>query len=103
MRFSVISALWALPSLAAAQDFQQYQAQFQNFLGQFGSYIPNPNKHDPMGAAEAKAGEMKMNVLTLSNWKETLYSPVTAQSTTPEEWWIFVTGRNKSCFGMLVL
>lgn len=103
MRFSVISALWALPSLAAAQDFQQYQAQFQNFLGQFGSYIPNPNKHDPVGAAEAKAGEMKMNVLTLSNWKETLYSPVTAQSTTPEEWWVFVTGRNKSCFGMLVL
>ncbi|KAF3765452.1 hypothetical protein M406DRAFT_321945 [Cryphonectria parasitica EP155] len=99
MRFSAFSVLSVLTSLAVAQDFEQYQAQFQNFLGQFGSYLPNPSKHDPVGAAEAKAGEMKMDVLTLSNWRETLYSPVTSETTTPEEWLVFVTGRNKTCFG----
>lgn len=99
MRFSVSSVLTVLPLLTAAQEFEQYKAQFQNFLGQFGSYIPNPSKHDPIGAAEAKIGEMKMDILTLENWKETLYAPVSAQSTTPEEWWVLVTGRNKTCFG----
>ena len=33
--FSAIVA--ALPALAAAHDFQQYQAQFQDFLGQMAS------------------------------------------------------------------
>lgn len=100
MRFST-SILPALPLLAFAQEapFEQYKAQFQNFLGNFGSYIPNPNNYDPVGAAEAKIGEMKMNVLTLDNWKDTLYAPVKAQSTTPEEWWVLITGRNKTCFG----
>ncbi|PSR75297.1 hypothetical protein BD289DRAFT_379422 [Coniella lustricola] len=99
MRFSAISALSALASLTVAQDFEQYQAQFQNILGQFGSYLPNPNRHDPVSAAEAKAGEMKLNVLGLSNWKETLYAPVAPEATTPEEWLVLVTGGNKTCFG----
>lgn len=100
MRLSLSTVLVSvLPLLSAAQEFEQYKAQFQNFLGQFGSYLPNPNKHDPVGAAEAKIGEMKMDVLTLNNWRETLYSPVRPESTTPEEWWVFITGRNKTCFG----
>lgn len=102
MRFSSSSILSALPLLAAAQEaapFEQYKAQFQNFLGNFGSYIPSPNKHDPVGAAEAKIGEMKMDILTLDNWKDTLYSPVKPESTTPEEWWVLITGGNKTCFG----
>ncbi|KAJ9138658.1 Peptidyl-tRNA hydrolase [Pleurostoma richardsiae] len=101
MRFSLSSALLALPVLATAQDdvFGQYKAQFQNFLGQFGSYIPSPNKHDPVQAAAAKAGAQKMDVLTLSNWKDTLYGSVQPGQTDPEEWWILVSGGNKSCFG----
>lgn len=105
MRFSTSSALLALPVLAAAQgeQFEQYKAQFQNYVSQFGSqfgsYIPSPNKHDPVQAAEAKAGEMRLNVLTLDNWKDTLYAPVNAEQTTPEEWWVLVTGGNKTCFG----
>lgn len=108
MRFSTSSALLALPVLAAAQgeQFEQYKAQFQNYVSQFGSqfgsYIPSPNKHDPVQAAEAKAGEMRLNVLTLDNWKDTLYAPVNAEQTTPEEWWVLVTGGNKTCFGKLL-
>lgn len=102
MRFSSSTVLAALPALAAAQDspIDQYKAQFQNVIGQFASYIPNPGHHDPIAAAEAKAGSMKLNVLTLDNWKQTLYEPVTAGATTPEEWWLLVSGGNKTCYGM---
>lgn len=95
--FSTVAAV--LPALAAAQDFQQYQAQFQNFLGQMGSYIPSPARHNPVAAAEAKVGSMKMHVLTLDNWKETLYEPVTPGAIKPVEWWVLTTGRNKTCLG----
>ena len=95
--FSAIVA--ALPAFAAAQDFQQYQAQFQDFLGQMAGYIPNPGRHNPVAALEAKVGAMKLHILTLDNWQETLYEPVTAGTTKPEEWWVLTTGGNKTCFG----
>ncbi|EON99353.1 putative peptidyl-trna hydrolase protein [Phaeoacremonium minimum UCRPA7] len=101
MRFSTSSVLLALPLFATAQDspFDQYKAQFQNFLGNFGSYIPNPSRHDHAEAAETKAGAKKMDILTLDNWKETIYAPVKPDATKPEEWWVLITGRNKTCFG----
>jgi hypothetical protein len=101
MRFFSAVAAVALPALAAAQDFQQYQAQFQNFLSQFGSYIPNPARHNPVAALEAKVGSLKLHVLTLENWKDTLYEPVAADATKPAEWWVLTTGGNKTCFGTL--
>lgn len=96
------SAFLALPLLASAAEgpFEQYKAQFQNFLGSFGSYLPNPAKENPVKAAEAKAGSLNLNTLTLQNWKDTLYSHVKPAATKPDEWWVLVTGGNKSCFGM---
>ncbi|KAI0452580.1 hypothetical protein F5B21DRAFT_330925 [Xylaria acuta] len=105
MRFNSASALFALPLLAAA-DTPDYQAQFQEYLGQaqgyfekFASKIPSPNKYDPVAAAAAKAGANKVDVIGLHNWKDVLYEPVTPGSTTPEEWWMLITGGNKTCFG----
>ncbi|KAI5925497.1 hypothetical protein F4810DRAFT_54017 [Camillea tinctor] len=105
MRFSQASTLLALPLLAVA-DVPDYQAQFQEYLGQAQGYVDKvtskillPNRHDPVAAAEAKAGPMKMDILSLNNWKDTLYAPVEAGSTTPEEWWVLITGGNKTCFG----
>ncbi|ORY60109.1 uncharacterized protein BCR38DRAFT_488295 [Pseudomassariella vexata] len=96
--FSTAAAVLSFPLLASA-DLPEYQAQFQNYLDKFMGYVPIPSKSDPVGAAEAKVGEMKMDVLTLTNWKETLYAPVTDGSTTPEEVWVLITGGNKTCFG----
>lgn len=105
MRFSA-SAVLALPIVGAAAQggFDQYKAQFDNLVNNFGSYLPklpNPSRHDPVAAAEAKLGAMKMHTLTLDNWKETLYEPVKAGAATPEEWWLFITGSNRTCFGTL--
>ncbi|KAK7425272.1 hypothetical protein QQZ08_008293 [Neonectria magnoliae] len=101
MRFSSSALIAALPALAAAQDSpaDQYKAQFQSFLGKVNSYIPNPGAYDPVAALEAKTGAMKLSTLTLDNWLETLYEPTTEETTTPEEWWVLVTGRNKTCYG----
>uniref|UniRef100_A0A8H7TVD2 Uncharacterized protein n=1 Tax=Bionectria ochroleuca TaxID=29856 RepID=A0A8H7TVD2_BIOOC len=93
------TAVAALPALASAQDFQQYQAQFQDLLGQISSYVPNPGKYDHASAQEAKNGPLKLHTFTLENWNDTLYGPVAPTATVPEEWWVLVTGRNKTCFG----
>ncbi|KAK5631320.1 hypothetical protein RRF57_007034 [Xylaria bambusicola] len=105
MRFSPASALLALPVLAAA-DSPDYRAQFQEYLGKAQGYfekltssLPHPNKYDVAGAVAAKSGPNKLSVIGLDNWKETLYEPVTPGSTTPEEWWLLITGGNKTCFG----
>ena len=100
--FSAAAALLGLPVLAAA-EVPEYQAQFQQILGPYidkvKPYIPNPNKHDPVGAAEAKAGSLNLDILTLNNWNSTLFGPVTPETTDPVEWWVLFTGGNKTCFG----
>lgn len=101
MRLAVSAIFAALPLLASAEGspFAQYQAHLQNFLGRVVSGVPNPGIHDPVTALEAKMGSMKLSTLTLGNWKQTLYEPVAPGATVPEEWWVLITGRNKTCLG----
>jgi hypothetical protein len=102
MRFSTASLL-ALPLLAAAaqQDtpLEQAKAQAQYWFDKISSYIPNPNKPHTAHAQAAKAGGKTLKVLDLNNWEHTIRSSVKPASTTPEEWWVLVTGGNKTCFG----
>ncbi|KAG6017007.1 hypothetical protein E4U43_002580, partial [Claviceps pusilla] len=101
MRFSNSLLAAALsPLLASAQQdpLGQYKAQFQTLMDKVGSYIPNPGTYDAVGALEAKLGSMKLSTLTLENWKETLYEPVAADASVPIEWWVLISGRNKTCF-----
>ncbi|KAJ8119737.1 hypothetical protein O1611_g10543 [Lasiodiplodia mahajangana] len=105
MRLNSASALLALPLLVVA-DTPDYQAQFQEYLGQAQGYfdklasnLPSPNKYDHAAAVEASAGPDNIHTIALHNWKDTLYEPVTAGSTAPQEWWVLMTGGNKTCFG----
>ncbi len=110
MRFPTSTLVLALPLLGVAAEgpFDQYKAQFQNILGTVNSFLGNPPSTpeqtgatggEAAGSAEAKVPASDVEVLTLSNWKEKLYSSVKPGATKPEEWWILVTGRNKTCFG----
>lgn len=101
MRFSAAALVAALPALSTAQEnpLDQYVAQAQQILGQAASYIPSPNKYDAAAAEASKTGPMKLSVLAQHNWEDTLYAPVAAGAKTPEEWWILITGGNKTCFG----
>jgi len=105
MRLSTISTL-ALPLLVAATEqespLDQFKAQAQHYLGKFSSYIPNPNKphtSNEAHAAAAKAGGKTLHVLTLGDWEDTIRGSVKPASTTPVEWWVLLTGGNKTCFG----
>jgi len=113
MRFST-TALLALPLLASAAEspFEQYKAKFQNFLENFGVAAPSAGKAaDPATAAASSAATgkaskakkvaepKKIETLNLANWKDTLYGPVQAEATKPEDWLVLLTGRNKTCFG----
>ena len=103
MRFSA-AALLALPLIAAAQDtpLEQAKAQAQYWFDKISSYIPNPSKPHTVdiNAAAAKAGGKALNVLTLNDWESTIRSSVKPVSSAPEEWWVLVTGGNKTCFGL---
>lgn len=109
MRFSIatVALAAAVPALAAdaadAADgpLGQYKAQFQNFLGKFTGHVADSAvvQDGPVAAVEAKVGEIQTAGLTLDNWKQTLYAPVKAAAEVPEEWWVLITGRNKTCFG----
>ncbi|KAL2260989.1 hypothetical protein VTK26DRAFT_4835 [Humicola hyalothermophila] len=119
MRFTS-AALLALPLLsssaaAAESPFEQYKAKFQNFLSSFGASSV-PEKADSAEAAAAAAssaasaatGKAKKAVaaepkqietLRFDGWKETLYAPVQADASTPEEWLVLISGGNKTCYG----
>jgi hypothetical protein len=99
MRVSTLSLL-ALPVLAAAQQdpFEQAKAQAQYWFDKLSSFIPNPSKATAPEVV-AKAGSKTFNVLTLENWESTIRSSVKPTSTSPEEWWVLVTGGNTTCFG----
>jgi len=101
MRFSSTVAL-ALPLLAAAQQspLAQLQEIAQPYLDKFLSYVPNPNLSKHVEAAAAKAAGYNVDVLHLDNWKETIQPAAKSYANGPEEWWVLITGGNKTCFGM---
>ncbi|PHH83827.1 hypothetical protein CDD82_17 [Ophiocordyceps australis] len=97
--FSALVAALSLVASAQQEPLSQYKAQFKGFVDSIVSNIPNPGIHDPVAALEAKVGSMRMSTLTLENWKETLLEPVMPAASVPQEWWVLITGGNKTCFG----
>jgi len=104
MRFSIASALLALPLLASAsvetQDpLTQAKDTALHYYNLLTSYIPHYNTFHEAEAAAARAGGRNIDILSLSNWRSTLRGSVTAASKGPEEWWVLITGGNKTCWG----
>jgi hypothetical protein len=106
MRFSTITAL-ALPVLAVSaieqeSPLDQFKIQAQFYLDKVAAWIPSPNKahtEQPGDVAPKSSGGKTLEILTLDNWDTTLYSKVPSASNKPEQWWVLVTGGNKTCFG----
>lgn len=99
MRITTL-ALAALPALTLAEQapnpLDQFKQQAEHYYTKFQSFLPNPSVHDAVAAAAAKAGGSIVDVLTIENWESTLRAPVT---TGKEEWWVLLSGGNKTCFG----
>jgi len=102
MRFTAASLL-ALPLLAVAAQqenpLDQALAKAQYWINKITASIPSPNRPHGFHAAASSAGGKTLHILTLNDWEQTIRSSVKPSSTTPEEWWILVTGGNKTCYG----
>src|SRR5277367_2580124 len=102
MRFASATLL-ALPLLAAAAQqqspFDQVKEQAQYYFDKLSSFLPTPNPQHPVDAVAAKLEGKNVNALTIDNWKSTLQSSSRSYSGSPEEWWVLITGGNKTCYG----
>lgn len=103
MRLST-SVILALPALAVAQQkplkdvaldtLNEYYATAQGLVESFTN--PQPKKD----AVTEYMNDGAVTVFTLDNWNSILTPSVsTAVDNKPEEWMIYVTGRNKTCHG----
>ncbi|CAI6257531.1 unnamed protein product [Periconia digitata] len=53
----------------------------------------------PVASGRAKAAESIQHELTLENWKETLTVDPSVSTPTTQEWLVYITGGNATCFG----
>jgi len=95
------SILLALPALALAQDQVPLVDKLKGFFNKASAYIPTsipsviPNPVDA-GAAKVAA---HVQHLDLANWKSVLTPSPSTKTSGPEEWMVYVTGGNKTCYG----
>ncbi|KAK2828976.1 hypothetical protein FQN49_007214 [Arthroderma sp. PD_2] len=98
-----LSPLILLPALAAAQEQVPLAERLQGWFNQAKELLPTPKV--PQAAAPAavttphpaKVAVVKPKTVTQftpDNWKDIL-----APKSDPQEWLIFITGGNKTCFG----
>jgi len=106
MRLSPLLPL--LPAVAVAQDqfplFDRLKTWFSNAVP---SAVPSviPNIPNPLDAGAAKVASVAVHSgLNTTNFKSTLLAPAkqpaTSKSPREEEWLVFVTGGNKTCYGV---
>ena len=102
MRFTSTLVL-ALPALAFAEEqeplLDRLKGYFNKATAAISSSVPSivPN---PVDAGASRVAQAVVHPLNLTNWKETLTPDATAQSDGPEEWMVYITGGNKTCFGL---
>lgn len=106
MRFSS-TLLLALPALAVAEEqvplLEKVKGFFNKATAAVSSAVPaapsNPIKA-ATDKASSKAAAAIQHTLTLENWREILTVDPTASPPTTQDWLIFVTGGNTTCYGL---
>ena len=106
MRFSS-ALLLALPAIAVAEEqiplLDKVKGFFNKATAAVSSAIPAVPSNPVNAATEkaaAKAAEAIQHPLTLENWREVLTVDPTASPPTTQDWLVFITGGNKTCFGL---
>lgn len=101
--------LLALPALAAAEEQQipildKVKGFFNKASAAVSSTISASMPSAPLDTATseaaAKVAEVIQYPLTLENWKEVLTVDPTASPPTTQDWLVFSTGGNNTCFGL---
>lgn len=98
MRFSS-SLLLALPVLALAEEQVPLGDKLKGWWNKVTSAVPVPAAPSPVQAGAAKIADKVQHELTPENWKNVLTLDPTASTPTTQEWMVFITGGNTTCFG----
>jgi hypothetical protein len=106
MRFSS-TLLLALPAIAVAEEqiplLDKVKGFFNKATAAVSSSIPAVPSAPINAAANkaaSKAAEAIQHPLTLENWKQVLTVDPTASPPTTQDWLVFITGGNSTCFGL---
>lgn len=101
------AALLALPALSVAQQIpmlDQVKGWFAQASETVSSAIPSAPSAEsipnPVNAATAKVADVQVQRLTLDNHKAHIKPGAATASPGIEEWMVYVTGGNNTCFGM---
>ncbi|CAI7601464.1 unnamed protein product [Penicillium pancosmium] len=92
MRFTSLVAL--LPAVALAQEQVPLADRVQGWFNKAKAYVPTAVPAAPIEKLAETVSEKSVTPVTLQNW-ESILTPGTQE----EDWFIFITGGNKTCFG----
>jgi hypothetical protein len=98
----LISATLLLPALACAADQVPLADKVKGWFKQAQSYIPTnvPNVPNPVDIGVQKAADSVVHNLTLENWQAVLSPDAKSKTGKPQEWMVYITGANKTCYGL---
>ena len=100
MRFSS-TLLLALPAVALAEDQIPLFERVKGFLNKAKDAVTSavPAAPSPLDAGAAKVAAAVQHELTLENWKDTLTLDPRASAPTTQDWLVYITGGNTTCYG----
>jgi hypothetical protein len=98
------SLVLAFSALALAQDQVPLVDKLKGWFNQATAAVSSaaaavPNVPSPADAARGKVADQLQTELTLENWKEVLTVDPTASTPTTQEWLVYITGGNTTCYG----
>lgn len=106
MRFASTTLL-VLPALGVAAQQVPLLDKIKSYLSQATAAVSSAIPSTPSSPVEAAENKVAASVasfvqhrLTLENWKEVLTVDPTASPPTTQDWLIFITGGNSTCFGL---
>lgn len=102
---SVAVAADQQPLGGIADQVKGWFQQAQTFLDKnVPNLVPGPGAQqaakNPIKTATDKATDGLVSHLTLENWKGILKAGAHSKAGQPEEWLVYVTGANKTCYGL---
>lgn len=97
MRF--VSILAILPALALAQEQIPLADRVQGWFDKAKSYLPTATPVIPVIEKLADAPKQALQELTVTPFNTSNWQSLLTPASQPEDWFVFITGGNKSCFG----
>ena len=98
------SALFiAFAASAAAQDQIPLLDKLKGFLNQATAAISSAVPAAPSNPVKAASGKVTASIqheLTLENWKDVLTVDPTVSTPATQDWLVYITGGNSTCYGL---